>query len=300
MTTPHRIRHRALGVLAAAGLLLAASAGAAQQSPSPATSGQSTNLGTLVVAPKNSPKGDTQSKGVRIRRSSLKLNVSPGGGSGTAPPSSPKPVRSTPPRPLHIVPPSYPAKAVARGTTGSVKVGFQVDKDGSTSHIHIIKATPAGVFDAAARRAVKQWRFHPATRGGHPVATRVNQTISFNPPPGSAPPAKPTPTKPAHPPKHTAATRKPPANHVPGNVQPVHIVSPNYPSSAYHSNEGGRVTVRFVVRPNGHTGNIHVIAARPSGVFNRAAINAVRQWRFRPVSKPTVVVQTITFNPPGH
>jgi protein TonB len=42
------------------------------------------------------------------------------------------------------------------------------------------------------------------------------------------------------------------------------------------------VTVQFTVDGNGDTRDIRVIEATPPGVFDRAAINAVKHWRYAP------------------
>jgi TonB family protein len=37
------------------------------------------------------------------------------------------------------------------------------------------------VFDDAALKAVKQWRFEPATKDGQPIATRTMIRLKFDP-----------------------------------------------------------------------------------------------------------------------
>lgn len=76
--------------------------------------------------------------------------------------------------------PQYPALALRKGIEGEVTVEFTVGVDGSVSDIEIVDASPHGVFDAAARRAIAGWAFRPAVRDGKPVATRVRQTLDFS------------------------------------------------------------------------------------------------------------------------
>jgi protein TonB len=44
----------------------------------------------------------------------------------------------------------------------------------------VLKSEPAGTFDDAAVRAVRGWRFQPATYQGQPVAVRVEQRLAFD------------------------------------------------------------------------------------------------------------------------
>jgi len=62
------------------------------------------------------------------------------------------------------------------------------------------------------------------------------------------------------------------------------MVQPAYPSSAIARGTEGYVVVRFDVTSAGNTDNISVIEANPKGVFERASIDAVRKWKFQPVS----------------
>jgi TonB family protein len=211
----------------------------------------------------------------------------------------------TPPSALHIVSPKYPAKAFTRKVRGSVKVRFTVEPDGHTSGIHIVSSTPSDIFDDATRKAVEQWRFKPATENGKPVATTATQQLVFSPPlkrhEVEGPPPKPKQTR-ASPPNEGQARapskKAAPANRVPSNIKPVRIVAPKYPPQAYRAKHGGSVTIQFMVGTDGRTHHLKILKAKPPRTFNYAAKQAVRQWRFKPVDKPTRVVQTINFTPP--
>lgn len=96
------------------------------------------------------------------------------GGSGPALKTGPAPV------PVHLVPPEYPIDAARRHINGYVIVGFTVNAAGRTQDIQIITSEPARIFDEAARKAVKQWRFQPYRINGKPASTRIEQKISFN------------------------------------------------------------------------------------------------------------------------
>ncbi len=277
----------------------------AQQDSDNSSSGNTTNLGTLIVVPQNAPnKASVPKANLRVQRHSLKLNLGqslapqpPSAGTNTPnqlqqPQQQQKTVVRTQPTPLHIVQPQYPAMAYKSRLKGTVTVMFTIGIDGSTSHVRILDSHPSGIFNQAARAAVKQWLFQPATVNGRPVAENVSQTLVFRPPANTSQ----APTQTAS--NMTRHVGKPPADSVPGNIQPVHLVPPQYPPAAYRRNEGGSVTVSFLVDPNGHTSHINVVYSEPRHTFDTAAMNAVREWRFKPINKPTKVVQTITFTPP--
>lgn len=304
--TPGRTT-RFAAVLLVTPLLVAVSTPAAAQqdgSTQPAPN-STTNLGTMVVAPQQSPgQNKAQAPKMRVNRHSLNINLGPIlPAPGVSPKSTQPPpghmhtvqqhVVHTPPRPIHVVSPNYPVNAYANGVKGSVTVSFTINKSGTTSHIHILHSAPPGIFDAAAEAAVRQWLFQPATENNHPVADTVSQTLVFRPPQSNgAGNAQANGSSSRH-------SGKPPADSVPGNIHPVHLVPPEYPTSAYGSGQGGVVTISFQVEPNGRTSHIRVVYAKPQHIFNVATENAVRQWRFKHISHPTKVVQTIRFTPPN-
>lgn len=67
-----------------------------------------------------------------------------------------------PPEFIKRVPPRYPNRALNKNIEGWVEVTFRVNSDGRTTDIGVINAEPAGMFETAATRAVKKWRFQPA------------------------------------------------------------------------------------------------------------------------------------------
>ncbi len=60
-------------------------------------------------------------------------------------------------------------------------------------------------------------------------------------------------------------------------------VPPKYPRDALLRGLEGTVAVAFTVMPDGEPENVSVVAASPRNTFERAAMNAVRQWQFDPV-----------------
>src|SRR6267143_43908 len=59
--------------------------------------------------------------------------------------------------------------------------------------------------------------------------------------------------------------------------------SPDYPVSALTQRLAGSVTLEFTVNTSGEPRDIHVVEATPPGVFDQAAINAVKHWRYAPL-----------------
>lgn len=55
-----------------------------------------------------------------------------------------------------------------------------------------------------------------------------------------------------------------------------------YPEAARAQGLRGSVDVRYDVASDGRVLNARVVGARPPGVFDEAALTAVRGWRFRP------------------
>ena len=82
-------------------------------------------------------------------------------------------------------------------------------------------------------------------------------------------------------------------------LRAVSTPAPEYPSAALRSGDSGEVVVEFTVNPDGSVSNPRVVRANPPRVFDRAALNAVRNWRFQPIGSATTTRRTIGFNPGG-
>lgn len=89
------------------------------------------------------------------------------------------PAFDKPPQVLTRLDPYYPPSARRTGTEGQVLVRVLVDENGRVENADVIRSEPAGVFDAAALKAIRGWRFSPAQRAGQPVAVRIDIPISF-------------------------------------------------------------------------------------------------------------------------
>ncbi len=67
---------------------------------------------------------------------------------------------------------------------------------------------------------------------------------------------------------------------VAGQLRRTHYVAPAYPSRALAGGLSGEVTVQYIVDAQGRTRQLQVINSRPGAIFNRAALQAIRQWRY--------------------
>lgn len=63
---------------------------------------------------------------------------------------------------------------------------------------------------------------------------------------------------------------------------PVVRVEPMYPRRAAEQFIEGWVVLEFDVSPNGSTKNVRIVEAKPVRIFDRAAIQAVSKWKYKP------------------
>lgn len=78
---------------------------------------------------------------------------------------------------------------------------------------------------------------------------------------------------------------------------------PDYPSAALRAGASGDVVLRIEVRADGRAGEVSVVSGSSNRALDRAAVRAVRRWRFEPalrdgVAVPGTVQQTIRFDAP--
>lgn len=81
---------------------------------------------------------------------------------------------------VRMVSPVYPDAARKRGVEGWVELAFTVQTNGSVDQVEVRNASPADVFDDAAMRAVRQWRFEPVERNGERVEQRAMVRLKFS------------------------------------------------------------------------------------------------------------------------
>lgn len=80
-------------------------------------------------------------------------------------------------------------------------------------------------------------------------------------------------------------------------LRAVSTPAPRYPADALRSGTSGEVLVELTVGTDGSVTDARVLRANPPRVFDREALNAVRRWRFEPISSPTTTRRTLAFQP---
>ena len=68
----------------------------------------------------------------------------------------------------------YPSRARRARITGKTQVSLEISAKGEVTSIRIIKSTPEGVFERAARRAAKKLNYRPSIRNGRPQSSKVS------------------------------------------------------------------------------------------------------------------------------
>ena len=94
-----------------------------------------------------------------------------GGGGGTA--------AYSPARYANCPAPLFPSEARKAEIFGTVLLLVQIDESGRPVSMTVRQTSGHEILDAAALRAVRSWRFTPATRAGTPVEARVEIPIRF-------------------------------------------------------------------------------------------------------------------------
>lgn len=87
------------------------------------------------------------------------------------------------PKLIHEVDPEFPRDQYGhplrdRGDDVESVIGVIVDTHGVPQDIHVVR-TGGGRFDENAMKAVRQYRFQPATKNGSPVAFNLNIAVNF-------------------------------------------------------------------------------------------------------------------------
>ena len=80
---------------------------------------------------------------------------------------------------LRTSPPDYPQEALTKSITGAVTLEFTVNTSGEPRDVHVVEATPPGIFDQSAIAAVKRWRYAPMLVNGAAVEVPVKTRMRF-------------------------------------------------------------------------------------------------------------------------
>jgi protein TonB len=67
-----------------------------------------------------------------------------------------------------------------------------------------------------------------------------------------------------------------------GDIIPLQRIPPQYPRDAARNGITGWVQLEVLVNPDGSVRNARVVDAKPRGLFEAAAVQAVLRWKFKP------------------
>jgi TonB family protein len=75
--------------------------------------------------------------------------------------------------------PKYPAKALQRRVSGFVTIEFVIDTNGEPTHLRVLDAYPAEIFENAVLAAAKRWRYKPLVVDNTPIQTPTRTIVHF-------------------------------------------------------------------------------------------------------------------------
>jgi TonB family protein len=176
-------------------------------------------------------------------------------------PDTPRKVRGDVTQPIltKSAKPKYPPYDLAKSMTGTVVVGLVVDRKGHPTNLQIIHSA-GDDLDKCALKAVSHYRFQPATENGQPVPVQFSVTVNFG------------------------QLLKGDV-HAPVLIKSVEVIPPSV-SGTYLA------VVNLLISENGEPENVHILRSSGDPAIDRSAINAVRQYRFKPATEAGKPVQT--------
>ena len=159
---------------------------------------------------------------------------------------------------LKHVDPAYPEDARAMGREGEVTMEITIGTDGSVKDAKVLN--PMAPFADPALAAVRQWRYAPTLLNGQPVEVLMAVTVKFELGPD---------------PNQSQRVRA-------GGVVPepklLKRVEPVYPPDALAAKVSGVVILDVAIGKDGAVVDAKVL--RPVPMFEEAAVQAVRQWKY--------------------
>ncbi len=193
-----------------------------------------------------------------------------------------------PPKLLKKVDPVYPEEARKEGIEGVVLVSVRADKEGNIEKIKILKS-PHELLTEAAVEALKQWKYEPIFIKGKPMPIIFTVTMTFK-------------LKDKEKEKEEEITGfEKGAVVAEGDVKPpklVKKVNPVYPDEARKEGIEGAVILKVRTDEQGSIEKIKVLES-PHDLLSKAAIEAVKQWKYEPMLKkgnPVPIIFTVNMN----
>lgn len=223
------------------------------------------------------------------------------------------------PTSVYRVTPVYPEAAKGHAVDAVVTLRVTVGPAGEVAKVETLRtrlstdgdindpafwaSQPSRVFAQAAEDALRQWRFEPSDS-----ERTFDMTLSFSA--GQASPAGFVMRTPAASSAPTAGAtgsatpgtvpeRAPARVRVGGIRQPTQIskVAPEYPAMAKAARVQGVVILELVIATDGSVSDAKVLRSIP--LLDKAAIDAVRQWKYTPTllnGQPVELIMTVTAN----
>ena len=202
------------------------------------------------------------------------------------------------PHPLYTPDPQYSPEALKAKLQGTVVLFLVVGPDGLPHDVRVARSLGMGL-DEKAIEAVRQWKFSPSLKDGVPVAVQINVEVNFRITDGQATPPEPaaaaTTAKPealrviAAPLPDTAAPLPPAPSDTPTIVRIgaggadgmlVSRVEPVFPPLALQARIQGVVILNVDIANDGSVQAVKVVTGHP--LLVQAAIDAVKQWQYKP------------------
>lgn len=207
---------------------------------------------------------------------------------------------------IHRMNPARPPEAGVQ-LTGTVVLKATVNKSGDIEKLELISGHPP--LAAAVIDAVKQWKYTPYEIDGNPVTVETLITVEF-PPAGNSPndgsnqqdltrsTLEPDPATNSNP-KEAQPEPPAPLELSPDIVQTLLLkrVAPLYPPLARQARIQATVVLNIVINMLGEVRDVQLYSGHP--MLAPAAIEAVKQWRYRPYEQngqPVEIKTTVQIN----
>ncbi len=174
--------------------------------------------------------------------------------------------------PVKITEPVWPEEAKAKGVHGTVVLNLYISQAGEVEQAEVVSGDPS--LTQAAVDCVKQWRFQPYYKNGAAVKVLFrNAAVEVG----------------AHSDAYKVGEILSHASSTPARVrissdaaQSILIkrVAPKYPAMARAARIQGSIVLAVEIDKTGIPVGIQVVSGHP--MLIQAAIDAVRQWRYKP------------------
>jgi len=187
-----------------------------------------------------------------------------------------------PPKLIKKVDPRYPEEARKARVEGIVILEARADERGNVDKVRVLRSKDP-YLSQAALEAVRQWKYKPFYRKGKPTPIVFTVTVRFKLHEEERPEKSLT--------KGVVLAK--------GEIKPPKLikkVDPVYPLQAKQKGIEGIVILEAQTDAKGNVVKVNVLKSE-STLFNLAAIEAVKQWKYQPLiinGQPTPVMFTVT------